>query len=54
LASPIPVVAIGGITLSTIASVVDAGAAAAAVIAAVNAAADPTAAGREVAAAFAR
>jgi thiamine-phosphate pyrophosphorylase len=51
-ASPIPVVAIGGITLDTVASVAAAGAAAAAVISAVNDAPDPTAAGRQVAAAF--
>ncbi len=51
-ASPIPVVAIGGITLGTVASVAAAGAAAAAVIAAVNDAPDPTAAGRQVGAAF--
>jgi thiamine-phosphate pyrophosphorylase len=43
--SPIPVVAIGGITLDTVAAV-------AAVISAVDRAADPTAAGREVARAF--
>jgi thiamine-phosphate pyrophosphorylase len=53
-ASPIPVVAIGGITLGTVASVAAAGAAAAAVIAAVNDAPDPAAAGRAVAAAFTR
>jgi thiamine-phosphate pyrophosphorylase len=53
-ASPIPVVAIGGITLDTVASVAATGAAAAAVIAAVNEAPDPTAAGRRVAAAFGR
>jgi thiamine-phosphate pyrophosphorylase len=53
-ASPIPVVAIGGITLDTVAAVAAAGAAAAAVIAAVNDAPDPTAAGRRVAAAFSR
>ena len=53
-ASPIPVVAIGGITLATVAAVATAGAAAAAVIAAVNDAPDPTAAGRQVAAAFGR
>ena len=53
-ASPIPVVAIGGITLDTVASVAATGAAAAAVIAAVNDARDPTAAGRRVAAAFVR
>ncbi len=53
-ASPTPVVAIGGITLGTVALVAAAGAAAAAVIAAVNDAPDPTAAGRQVAAAFSR
>ena len=53
-ASPIPVVAIGGITLDTIAAVAAAGASAAAVIRAVNAAPDVTAAARTVAAAFAR
>lgn len=50
----VPVVAIGGITLDQIGPVAAAGAAAAAVIAAVNNAADPTAAGRAVAAAFDR
>jgi len=50
----VPVVAIGGITLETAPAVARAGAAAAAVIAAVDRAADPTWAGRQVAAAFAR
>ena len=50
--SPIPVVAIGGITLDNLAAVAATGAAAAAVIGAVNRAPDPTTAGREVAAAF--
>ncbi len=50
--SPIPVVAIGGITLDTVAEVVRAGAAAAAIIRAVNGAADVTAAARIVTAAF--
>jgi thiamine-phosphate pyrophosphorylase len=49
----IPVVAIGGIRLDVLPVVVRAGAAAAAVIGAVNSAADPTAAARAVAAAFA-
>jgi thiamine-phosphate pyrophosphorylase len=48
----VPVVAIGGITLDAVPSVARAGAAAAALIAAVDAAPDPTAAGRAVAAAF--
>ena len=48
----VPVVAIGGITLDRIAEVAATGAAAAAVISAVNEAPDPTAAGRAVAAAF--
>jgi thiamine-phosphate pyrophosphorylase len=48
----IPVVAIGGITLDAATLVARAGAAAAAVIAAVEGAVDPTAAGRRVAAAF--
>lgn len=48
----IPVVAIGGITLDQVAAVAASGAAAAAVISAVNAAPDPTAAARQVAAAF--
>lgn len=48
----VPVVAIGGITLENAPQVAAAGAAAAAVIAAVNRAADPTAAGRTVASAF--
>jgi thiamine-phosphate pyrophosphorylase len=49
----VPVVAIGGITLDNVAGVARAGARAAAVIAAVATATDPTAAGRRVAAAFA-
>jgi thiamine-phosphate pyrophosphorylase len=49
-----PVVAIGGITLDTIAAVAATGAAAAAVIRAVNAAPDVTAAARIVTAAFSR
>ena len=53
-ASPIPVVAIGGITLDTVSAVAAAGASAAAVISAVAGAPDPTAAGRAVAAAFSR
>jgi thiamine-phosphate diphosphorylase len=48
----IPVVAIGGVTVETAGAVARAGAAAAAVIAAVDRAADPTAAGRAIAAAF--
>ena len=51
-ASPVPVVAIGGITLDTVADVVRAGASAAAIIRAVNSAADVTAAARAVTAAF--
>jgi thiamine-phosphate pyrophosphorylase len=51
--STIPVVAIGGITLATVADVVRAGASAAAIIRAVNAAADITAAARAVTSAFA-
>jgi thiamine-phosphate pyrophosphorylase len=50
--APIPVVAIGGITLDNIAAVVATGAAAAAVIAAVTHAPDPTRAARQVARAF--
>lgn len=50
---PLPVVAIGGITLDRVATVARAGAAAAAVIRAVNGAADVAAAARVVAAAFA-
>ena len=50
----VPVVAIGGIELDAVASVVRAGAAAAAVISAVDRAADSTAAGRLVNAAFGR
>ena len=53
-ASPVPVVAIGGIALASVAEVVASGAAAACVIAAVNSAADVVAAGRSVGAAFAR
>ena len=49
---PVPVVAIGGITLAAAAAVARAGAAAAAIIAAIDEAPDPTAAGRAVAAAF--
>ncbi|MES1204318.1 MAG: thiamine phosphate synthase [Pseudomonadota bacterium] len=52
VASGVPVVAIGGITLGSIADVAAAGAAAAALISAVEGAADPAAAGRAVAAAF--
>jgi thiamine-phosphate pyrophosphorylase len=48
----VPVVAIGGVTLDNVAEVARAGATAAAVIAAVASAADPTAAARRVAAAF--
>lgn len=48
----IPVVAIGGITLDNVGSVAAAGASAAAAIAAVDEAADPSAAGRALAAAF--
>jgi thiamine-phosphate pyrophosphorylase len=49
----IPVVAIGGITLDNVVQVANAGASAAAVIAAVDNSPDPTAAGRSIAAAFA-
>ncbi|HEX3698990.1 MAG TPA: thiamine phosphate synthase [Polyangia bacterium] len=49
----VPVVAIGGITVDSVAAVAAAGASAAAVIAAVNKAADPTTAARQVAAPFA-
>jgi thiamine-phosphate pyrophosphorylase len=49
-----PVVAIGGVTIDHVREVAAAGAAAAAVIAAVNRAPDPTAAGQAVAAAFRR
>jgi thiamine-phosphate pyrophosphorylase len=52
-ASPIPVVAIGGITLATVADVARAGASAAAIIRAVNRAPDIAAAARAVTAAFA-
>ena len=48
----VPVVAIGGISLDAVSAVVAAGASAAAVIAAIDAAPDPTAAGRLVGAAF--
>jgi thiamine-phosphate pyrophosphorylase len=48
----VPVVAIGGITLGNAADVAKAGASAAAVIAAVDQAPDPTAAGRAITAAF--
>ena len=48
----VPVVAIGGITLDNVVAVAEAGARAAAVIAAVDGAPDATAAGRRVAAAF--
>lgn len=50
----IPVVAIGGITLDTIEAVAATGAAACAVISAVERAADPTAAGRQIREAFER
>jgi thiamine-phosphate pyrophosphorylase len=50
----VPVVAIGGIALEAVPAVARAGAAAVAVIAAIDAAPDPTAAGRAVGAAFAR
>jgi thiamine-phosphate pyrophosphorylase len=49
----VPVVAIGGITLDAVPAVARAGAAAAAIIAALDAAPDPAAAGRAVAVAFA-
>jgi thiamine-phosphate diphosphorylase len=51
--SPVPVVAIGGITLETVRQVANAGAAAAAIIRAVNQAKDITAAARSVSKAFA-
>ena len=51
-AVPIPVVAIGGITLDNVAAVARAGASAAAVIAAVDGAPDRTLAGRRIALAF--
>ena len=50
----VPVVAIGGITLDAVPAVARAGASAAALIAAIDGAPDPHAAGRAVAAAFAR
>jgi thiamine-phosphate pyrophosphorylase len=49
----VPVVAIGGIALTAVPAVARAGAAAAAIIAAIDAAPDPSAAGRAVAAEFA-
>jgi thiamine-phosphate pyrophosphorylase len=49
----VPVVAIGGITLDAVSAVAGAGASAAAIIAAIDAAPDPTAAGRAVGAVFA-
>jgi thiamine-phosphate pyrophosphorylase len=49
----VPVVAIGGVTLDAVPAVARAGAAAAAIISAIDTAPDPTAAGRAVAAAFA-
>lgn len=52
-AVPVPVVAIGGITRTTVGAVVAAGAAAAAVIADIDTASDRLAAAREVAGAFA-
>lgn len=48
----IPIVAIGGITLGNVAQVAESGASAAAVIAAVDTAPDPTAAARRIRAAF--
>jgi thiamine-phosphate pyrophosphorylase len=51
--SPVPVVAIGGITRANVARVVEAGASAAAVISDVERAADPAAAARALALAFA-
>ena len=53
-AVPAPVVAIGGITLDTVGAVAQAGASAAALIAAVTSAPDPTVAGLHVTAAFER
>jgi len=53
-AARVPIVAIGGIDLSNVDQVVAAGASAAAVIGAVEAAADTTAAGRAIATAFGR
>jgi len=50
----VPVVAIGGVTPAEAGLLAQAGASAAAVISAVNSAPDPTAAGRQVAAAFVR
>jgi thiamine-phosphate pyrophosphorylase len=51
---PVPVVAIGGVRPEQAGLLAEAGASAAAVISAVNDAPDPTAAGRQVSAAFAR
>ncbi|HEX2658938.1 MAG TPA: thiamine phosphate synthase [Polyangia bacterium] len=51
-AARVPIVAIGGVTLENVAGVVAAGARAAAVIAAIENAPDPTAAGRAIATAF--
>jgi len=51
-AFPIPVVAIGGVTVASAAAIAATGAAAAAAISAVNAAPDPAAAARAIAAAF--
>lgn len=48
-ATPLPVVAIGGITAARVGAVLDAGAAGVAVVSAVGAAADPVAATRELA-----
>jgi thiamine-phosphate pyrophosphorylase len=53
-AAPVPVVAIGGITLARVAEVAASGAAAACVISAVSSAPDVVAAGRAVSAAFGR
>jgi thiamine-phosphate pyrophosphorylase len=50
----LPIVAIGGITLDNVAQVAHSGASAAAVIAAVDTAADPTAVGRQIGSAFPR
>jgi thiamine-phosphate pyrophosphorylase len=54
LVAPVPVVAIGGITVERCAEVARAGARAVAIIAAVNRSSDPTAAARAVASAFTR
>jgi thiamine-phosphate pyrophosphorylase len=50
--APVPIVAIGGITLARVGEVASAGAASACVIAAVNGAADVVSAARSVGAAF--